>query len=494
MKNRALFSIPAEILLPSSPKTFKVKGLNKFISLVKLKVFYEGTTPDNREFSSDFSNKVLASLPQTPVVGYHDGEDFVGHNDVQYVYGYVPEVGEIGFEMIDGKKWAVVDIVLFTGREDNIGEVASQILGKRHSLELSSDTSYKVVDMGDGNRKLVFMDTSGVVGLSVLGDNENPAFTGSEFFKETQNTLEKLIREYTMIKEQNLLPLSFTESFKSGGAVMDLKLAIAQLNSFMKATFSEIFQAVQEELLKQNDFYYVMEISENMVVYFDFSDGTYWRAGYTIEDSVVTLGAAEMVKVRFLTDEEINKIFTTNFEEDPEDPGEDPEDPSEDPEDPVEDPEDPEDPSEDPEDPEEDPSEDPEEDPEEDPVIDPEELEKDKKRKKDTPEPQFTKEELEQIEKDRIELEAFRTEKKLSLIKSLEEYLTNEEIKDFTERVSEFTYESLEKELSVLAIKNRIAKDKEGSSSVFQIQSMSKYVQANKSKQDKLAKLVAQNK
>ena len=128
MKNRELFRVPAIISESSQPLTFEVKELNKFVSLVKLKVFYQGTTPDNREFTKDFSDKVLASLPQTPVVAYHDGEDFIGHNYEQYVYGYVPEVGEIGFEEIDGQKWAVTDIILFTGRDDNIGEVPIKYL------------------------------------------------------------------------------------------------------------------------------------------------------------------------------------------------------------------------------------------------------------------------------------------------------------------------------------------------------------------------------
>lgn len=506
MENRNLLSVPAMILESSQPMTFEVKELNKFVSLVKLKVFYQGTTPDNREFTEKFSNKVLASLPQTPVVAYHDGDDFIGHNDEQYVYGYVPEVGEIGFEEIDGQKWAVTDIILFTGRDDNIGEVASKIFNKQHSLELSENTSYKVVKDDSGRSKLVFTDTEGVIGLSVLGDHQEPGFTGSEFFTENKSTLESLIKQYAQIKEQELLPLNFTESLKSGGAVMDLKQTIAHLNDFMKATFDEIYQDVQRALIQINDWFYVVAIDEKTVVYIDFEDGTYYRASYErAEDGQVEFGAAEIVKARFLTDEEIDEIFSKKETEKFED-GEDGED-GEDAED-AEDAEN--DESEDEED-----GEDGEDNDEDDVDVDVDDVTptKRRKRKKETQAevietevevietevevivPQFSPQELEQLEKDMAELEAYRLKDKEAVLNSFEKYLTEEEKQTFAEGLKDYSVDTLEQALSVIAMKKiREAKDVEEFSSVIGIQSILNHKTKNKSEQDRLARLVAENK
>lgn len=100
-----MFSIPAEVSMVPNSTDLKFGDRNNFITPVRLKVFYKGTTPDGRVFTEDFSSKVIKTLPQTPVVAYYDEDedDFVGHNSKQYVYGYVPEVGQISFQEIDGQ-------------------------------------------------------------------------------------------------------------------------------------------------------------------------------------------------------------------------------------------------------------------------------------------------------------------------------------------------------------------------------------------------------
>lgn len=88
----------------------------------------------------------------------------------------------------------ITDVILYTERQDNIGEVARKIVGKQHSLELNPDTlKYKINrDINGQFRNLQFLDGE-FVGLSVLGDNERPAFGGSHFFannEDFQSTVE----------------------------------------------------------------------------------------------------------------------------------------------------------------------------------------------------------------------------------------------------------------------------------------------------------------
>ena len=68
----------------------------KTYTKAKLKVFYVGETEDHRLFTREFSDKILETLPSTPVVGFfsEEDDDFIGHNSVQYVYGHVPETAD----------------------------------------------------------------------------------------------------------------------------------------------------------------------------------------------------------------------------------------------------------------------------------------------------------------------------------------------------------------------------------------------------------------
>ena len=159
----------------------------KTYTKAKLKVFYIGETPDHRLFTKDFSDKVIQTLPLTPVVGFYseEDEDFKGHNSIQYVYGVVPDAAEMSYEKDEesGNTFFVTDVILYTERKDNIGKVANKIIGKQHSLELDPDSLKYKINRDNQGRFLNIEFTEGkFVGLSVLGDNETPAFTGSGFF------------------------------------------------------------------------------------------------------------------------------------------------------------------------------------------------------------------------------------------------------------------------------------------------------------------------
>lgn len=165
---------------------------NENYSTAKLKVFYVGETEDHRLFTREFSDKILETLPSTPVVGFfsEEDDDFIGHNSVQYVYGHVPETAEISYEKDEdsGNIFAITDVILYTEREDNIGKVAKKIVGKQHSLELNPKTlKYKINRDRFGHMLNIEFIDGGFIGLSVLGDNETPAFTGSGFFTTNED-------------------------------------------------------------------------------------------------------------------------------------------------------------------------------------------------------------------------------------------------------------------------------------------------------------------
>ncbi len=317
--NKGFYTVPTEMT------NFKTETYgNNYVSRGQLKIFSVGSTGDNRVFTKEFSDKLLKTLPYTPVVGFfdEDDDDFKGHNHTQYVYGFVPHDSEIKYSVekdANGKEieWAITDVILFTGREDNIGEVASKIEGKSHSLELDPNTlKYNlIVNEQNAIQRIVFTEGS-FVGLSVLGDDERPAFTGSHFFSEAMDKIKEFKNQF----------------FNTGG--MELKDIIFKLLSGdfslteeEKATLNENkFKTLNEAVTEiENKFYeaypstwiFNYESDFSVVYFYDYDADANFKMGISNVDGNVEFYGKEEVFVKYLTKAQIEKAFAaennTNF-------------------------------------------------------------------------------------------------------------------------------------------------------------------------------------
>lgn len=374
---------------------------NSLYSYAKLKIFYVGMTGDKRLFTQEFSDKLMASLPYVPVVGYYDEEeeDFKGHNlSVQYIYGIVPEDTTMDYIEEDGKKYAICDVILYTGRRDRTGEIAQEIVGKSHSLELNpADTKYKINKLSNGQIKSIEFTEGTLLGLSVLGDNEKPAFAGSEFFN-MQSEFMKMFADFRMKLEEftknnqrgdemsvelentatagtevdattlaggaTTTTEEFSITTEEATAVTEETPSDSQTNEtdenfdsneneeneneendenlnheeneedentedtptreerFMEAFMKVTYDEIQEEVLSAfysafGDYVFVVQWSpfDNVLVYFDIEDYKYHRVTFTQEEENISFSEPVLVKPRFLTEEEINSVFTESNEE-----------------------------------------------------------------------------------------------------------------------------------------------------------------------------------
>ena len=282
------FSIPAfvENITPDTAN-------NKY-SHAKLKIFYIGQTADRRVFTKEFSDKLLSTIAYTPVVGFYSvaEEDFIGHNNVQNIYGIVP--AETTLEYVEdeaqGVTFAVTDILLYTGRPDETGAIAAKIVGKQHSLELDPNSvKYKLNYDESGNFKNLEFTDGELIGLSVLGDNETPAFTGSEFFTTQE------------------LPDFITEENKNKFSV----LFGAMLN--VEPTAEEVILEIHKALDAHKIYGYVCEHKPEQYVVVCSEYGVYNR--YIMsrnEAGVLNLSLDCSVRNRYISDEEIEIL--TNAE------------------------------------------------------------------------------------------------------------------------------------------------------------------------------------
>ena len=309
MKKQVInFSWPAQL------SDFAKDTVQENFSRGRLKVFYKGETADHRFFSDSFSEELIKSLPYTPVVSYYDEEkeDFVGHATEQQILGIVDPCVEPSFqEDEDGKVWCICDCVFYTERPDKVGDLAKKIEGHKQSLELDpSSVQYKINYDEKKHFKNIEFTAGKFVGVSVLGNDQKPAFTGSTFFACDENfeNKMKILREYC--EKQN-------DPQTEGGNEMNLQ-------EFMKLSWGEVSDKVAQAVAKeyQNDAYcYVVDMFEDAAIcrfYYYMENGSkLMKIKYTCDDNGnVCLG--DIVEVRVAYEEVVevsNTASTTEVEE-----------------------------------------------------------------------------------------------------------------------------------------------------------------------------------
>lgn len=276
--------------LPAYLSDFVSEPNEKF-SRAKLKVFYIGETADKRLFTEKFAKKVIKTLPYTPVVSSYDSDedDFVGHAAEQNIYGIVDPCGKITFEEEDGQTWATCDVVLYTERPDSTGKIASKIVGKQHSLELDPKTVRYTVNY-DSKKKLKnieFLDGE-FVGVSVLGDKQKPAFSGSHFFKASQRgdfeAKMDILRDYCENKRGN-----------------DMDVTILNFVELSWSEQSKLVYKALEEKFGQYCIYPVEWYNDKVITYIyseETQESALFRVDFSINEDGNQVELAEPVKVR----------------------------------------------------------------------------------------------------------------------------------------------------------------------------------------------------
>ena len=294
MKNKAInYSWPAVMT------SFSQDTANENFSRGKLKVFFKGETEDHRYFSDDFAEKIIKTLPYTPVVSNYDEEldDFVGHASEQQIFGIVdPCVEPVFQECEDGKVWCITDVVLYTERPDKVGKFAQKIIGQPHSLELDPHSVEYVINYDDKKHFKNIEFTAGqFVGVSVLGKNQKPAFTGSAFFScdEKFESKMKILKDYC--------EHGADDQSQNGGEKMNLK-------EFMELSWGDISTKVEAAIrteYEKDAYCYLVDMYDDCAImrfYYYMEEGSkLMRVKYTVdENGVVSLGDVNEVVVQYV--------------------------------------------------------------------------------------------------------------------------------------------------------------------------------------------------
>ena len=115
---------------------------NEVISKGRCRIFYKYENRNGTYITDEFAEKLINSLPYTPVKGIYDefNEDYTDHGEKRNlgrIYGIVPENPNFSWENHldeDGveRQYACTDVYIFSA----LYEEAGQIVGKSQSMEL----------------------------------------------------------------------------------------------------------------------------------------------------------------------------------------------------------------------------------------------------------------------------------------------------------------------------------------------------------------------
>lgn len=254
-------------------------------SKARARIFYKYENRNGTYISDEFAEKLVKSLPYTPIKGIYDfeEEDFTNHGILRSqgrIYGVVFENPNFAWEKHiddDGieREYGCADVLLFTA----IYKEASEIVGKSLSMELYDkvlDGFWKVIS---GQKYFVFTEGA-FLGLQALGDDVEPCFEGAAFYELRLNLSEIIskIEQYNSNLDK-----------RQGGTLMfniNFKLSDGQKHS---ALFKLLNPNFDEEHGWEVS-YSICDVYDNYAVAFNYEANQYERVYYTKndeEDSVV---------------------------------------------------------------------------------------------------------------------------------------------------------------------------------------------------------------
>lgn len=145
-------------------QTYSSEKFNDVITKARCRIFYKYGTRNGTYITDEFAEKLVSTLPYTPVKGIFDNErtDFTDHGKARAegrIYGIVPENPNFAWEEHedeDGivRTYACADVFLFT----TLYAEATAIIERPQSMELYVKTLKGSWQYIDGKRYFVYTD------------------------------------------------------------------------------------------------------------------------------------------------------------------------------------------------------------------------------------------------------------------------------------------------------------------------------------------------
>lgn len=283
----------------------QIEKYNQTLSKARCRIFYKYGNRNGTYVTDEFAEKLLSTLPYSPVKGIYQYDDYTDHGVERRegrIYGIVPQDPNIAWETHldeDGveREYACTDVLIFTA----LYEEALEIVGKGQSMELYEPSLKYHYEVIKGQKWLVF-DEGCFLGLQVLGDDVEPCFEGASFYA-LQTSIEQII--------QKIEEVSKTYAKKGGQLEMhklNFKLSDSQKYDALWSLLNERYNEEGEWTIS----YTVTDVYDDYALAFNYEEMTYERIYYKKDDENESISIVEKKKVYVMdiTENERNTIDT----------------------------------------------------------------------------------------------------------------------------------------------------------------------------------------
>lgn len=292
------------------PKNFPItvfedssEKISDTLTKKRVRIFYKGLNRNGSYISDEFAEQLISTLPYAPIKGIYDEEDgdYTNHGtsrSLGRIYGVVPENFNFAWEKHldeDGveREYACADVYLFTA----LYEEANDIDGKSQSMELYGPSIQGDWVEVNGNYAFKYSKAS-FLGLQVLGDSATPCFEGSAFFSLEDS--QKIYALFTTLLEK-IESLSIGGNDKMVNDTMEFVLSDNQKQN-------AIFDALNTEKVQ----YFVMDSYEDYAIVYNLEDDCIYKVNYTKneDDTVSVAEEKERLFAEYVTQEEKDALNT----------------------------------------------------------------------------------------------------------------------------------------------------------------------------------------
>lgn len=286
----------------------RIEKFTEVLSKGRVRIFYKYGNRNGAYITDEFADKLVATLPYTPVKGIYEQEekDYTDHGtrrDLGRIYGIVPENCNFAWEEHtddDGvtRTYATADVLLFTAL---YGE-ASEIYGKAQSMELYAPSIKGDWAIIDGRKQFVYTDAC-FLGLQVLGESVEPCFEGAAFF--SLNDVEKM-KDFVNQLQEGLRQYELT--LEGGHNKMENIFKLSH-----DAIDSKLFQALNPNFNEEHDYelsYALWQVYDNYAVCGVVGTEDTVRVYYTVENDQVVLGEMEPCHIIDVNETEYQTVET----------------------------------------------------------------------------------------------------------------------------------------------------------------------------------------
>lgn len=293
----------------------ELQPYNEVISKARVRIFYKGLNRNATYISDEFAEKLVNSLPYTPIKGIFSDEthDFTDHGDFRNegkAYGVVPYPANFAwedFEDSDGitRTYACADVLLWTG----IYEEAKLIPGKAQSMELYGKSLKGEWKYIDGQKCYYFTDGC-FLGLEALGENVEPCFEGAQFY----SLMEPFMKLAKSFEELSTYAKKTIDSFSRINEPAPQQLDEGEKQ--MQITFNlsdEDKRYMLMQLLNADKEYFtyaVVSVYDEYAIAYNYETDSFEKVNYTKNNDTdsVELGEREKVFSMYVNEGEKNLL------------------------------------------------------------------------------------------------------------------------------------------------------------------------------------------